>query len=53
MVPAFILASKFSDAIVSEYVMNTSWNVVLQVLFSLALKLSLLAIVRGRIHNLF
>lgn len=33
--------------------MNTSWNVVLQVLFSLALKLSLLAIVRGRIHNLF
>ena len=53
MVPAFILASKFSDAIVCEYVMNTSWNVVLQVLFSLALKLSLLAIVRGRIHNLF
>ena len=35
MVPAFILASKFSDAIVCEYVMNTSWNVVLQVLFSL------------------
>lgn len=53
MVPAFILASRFSDAIVCELVMQTIWAVSLQIIFSLMLKFYLLKTVTGKIQNLF
>lgn len=53
MVPAFILASQFADVIVCMFIMKTIWAVSLQILFSLALKLSLLAIVKNKMSNLF
>lgn len=53
MVPAFILASQFADAIVCMFVMQTIWAVSLQIIFSLILKFYLLKTVSGKIQNLF
>lgn len=53
MVPAFILASQFADAIVCMFVMKTIWAVSLQIIFSLMLKFYLLKTVSGKIQNLF
>lgn len=53
MVPAFLLASQFSDCIVCLFVMGTVWPITTQILFSLALKLTLLGIVKNKITNLF
>lgn len=49
--PGFIIASVFSDQIVTNYVLNTSWSVVVMVIFSFILKLSLLNIVRTTINK--
>lgn len=49
--PGFIIASVFSDLIVTNYVMHTSWPVVLMVIFSFILKMSMLGTVKATVNK--
>lgn len=53
LIPGFILASTFSDLIMVQFIQNVNVSLILLVIFSLALKYSLLKIVSNKIHNLF
>ena len=49
--PGFILASVFSDLIVTNYVLQRSWSVLLMVIFSFLLKLTMLGTVKATVTN--
>ena len=49
--PGFILASVFSDLIVTNYVLQRSWSVLLMVIFSFLLKLTMLGTVKATVNK--
>ena len=49
--PGFVIASVFSDLIVVNYVQQRPWSVVLMVIFSLMLKLAMLATVKATVNK--
>lgn len=51
MYPGFIIASVFSDLIVTNYVLQRPWSVVLMVIFSFLLKTAMLATVKATVNK--
>ncbi len=49
--PAYVIASVFSDMIVKNYIINTSWPALVIIFFGLFLKFNMLKTVRSLVHR--